>query len=145
MAMESEIEVLKSVVHKLDTSLERISEVSNNIGRLLAVHDERLSQLEKASDNRDRDIKELNFRLATQTSEILEKIENLEKIIERKMKEDAESTKRQHKEIQIEIRSDVEKLETRLNIIERWRWYVIGAVAAIGYIVGNTGILNSLK
>ena len=135
MAIESEIEVLKSVVTKLDSSLEKISEVSNNIGRLLAVHDERLDKLEKTSDRRTDDIKELHNKISTQTKEIVEKIDKLE----------------QHMEMRIQIVSnrydeDVEKISVRVETLERWRWYVIGGAVTIGYLIGNLAdIVKFLK
>ena len=146
MAIESEIEVLKSVVNKLDSSLEKISEVSNSIGRLLAVHDERINQLEKVSDQRSDDIKELHSRITTQTREISDKIDELDKSLEDKMEISAEASKKQHAEIQKEIRRDITKIDDRLAIVERWRWYVLGAVAVIGYLVGNiTDIVKFIK
>lgn len=137
MAIESEIEVLKSVVNKLDSSLEKISEVSNNIGRLLAVHNERLDQLEKTADQRNDDIKELHSRITTQTREILEKISALEKNMEDRMRANGIAAKEQHQDIQKEIQIDISKLDDRLGIVERWRWYIIGAAATVGYIIGN--------
>jgi hypothetical protein len=46
MAIESEVEVLKNVVAKLDMSIEKIAQVSNDIGKILAVHEQRLASLE---------------------------------------------------------------------------------------------------
>lgn len=137
MAIESEIEVLKSVVNKLDSSLEKISEVSNNIGRLLAVHNERLDQLEKVSDQRNDDIKELHSRITTQTREILDKITALEKNMEDRMRDSAKAAKEQHEAIQKEIQADIVKLDDRVESVERWRWYITGAAALAGYIIGN--------
>ena len=146
MAIESEIEVLKSVVNKLDSSLEKISEVSNNIGRLLAVHNERLDQLEKTADQRNDDIKELHSRITTQTREILDKITALEKNMEERMRDGAKAAKEQHQEIQKEIQLDITKLDDRIGIIERWRWYLMGGAAVVGYVIGNfADIVKILK
>ena len=137
MPVETELGVLKSVVNKLDSSLEKISEVSNSIGRLLAVHDERIGQLEKSSEKKSDDIKELHSRITTQTREIVEKIVALEKNIEEKIKDTTKHSNEQHKEIQEEIQENLDNLTTRLNALENWRWYVLGAVAVIGYLLGN--------
>lgn len=145
MAIETELEVLKSVVNKLDSSLEKISEVSNSIGRLLAVHDERIGQLEKIADSRSDDIKEINARITTQTNEILNKISNVEKNIEERMRESTKITKEQHEKIQREIHADVNKLDERLIILERWRWYIMGGAIAIGYLLANADALKFLK
>ena len=146
MAIESEIEVLKSVVNKLDSSLEKISEVSNNIGRLLAVHNERLDQLEKTSDQRADDIKELHSRITTQTREIVDKIAALEKNMEERMRAGALAAKEQHQDIQKEIQADITKLDDRIEVVERWRWYLMGAAATVGYLIGNfADIVKILK
>ena len=146
MALESEIGVLKSVVTKLDTSLEKISEASNAIGRLLAVHNERLVQLEKASDQRSDDIRELNQRITRQTEEIVEKITRLEKTMDARLCANSDELKKQHQDTQKEIKSEITVLDDRLGILERWRWYIIGASAAIGYLIGNLAdIVKFLK
>lgn len=146
MALESEIGVLKLVVTKLDSSLEKISEASNNIGRLLAVHNERLVQLEKTSDQRSDDIKELNQRISHQTKEIIEKITCLEKTMEARLSANSNELKNQDQNIQKEIKNDITVLDDRLGILERWRWYIIGASAAIGYLIGNLAdIVKFLK
>jgi chromosome segregation ATPase len=137
MALETELEVLKSVVGKLDSSLEKISEVSNSIGKLLAVHDERLNSLEKVSDKRDREIDELHSRITTQTREIVEKLESMEKRIEERMKQAAVVSTQQHNDIKTEIQGDMKEMENRIHTLEKWKWYIMGAGAAIGYALSN--------
>ena len=137
MAIETEVGVLKSVVSKLDTSLEKISQVSNDIGRLLAVHDERIMQLEKEGERKTDDIRDLHSRLTTQTREIVSKIDSMEIGIEKRMRENSAELAKQHKEILDEIKKDVEKISTRVNLLEQWRWYIIGGAITIGFILGN--------
>ena len=143
MALEVELEVLKSVVNKLDSSLEKISEVSNSIGRLLAVHDERIDQLEKVSERRSDEIEKLHTKLSNQTREIVEKIEKLEKSLECKIKESSKEMKDQHDGSSKSIQSELKTIDERVHLLERWRWYVLGASAAAGYALGN--IANIIK
>jgi chromosome segregation ATPase len=135
MAFDTEIEVLKSVVNKLDSSLEKISEVSNSIGKLLAVHDERLNSLEKVSDKKDREIDELHSRITTQTREIMDKLETMGAKIDDRMKSAAEQSTAQHNDIKKEIQNDIKQIENRLTSLEQWKWYVLGGAAVIGYIL----------
>lgn len=146
MAIESELEVLKSVVNKLDFSLEKISEVSNSIGKLLAVHDERIGQLEKTSEKRIDDIKELHSRITTQTREIVDKIDDLEKTLDSKIKTNTDEMKNQYREIVNTVDADFSKMSSRVELLERWRWYVLGGAITVGYLIGNlTDILKILK
>ena len=137
MALETELEVLKSVVNKLDSSLEKISEVSNSIGKLLAVHDERINSLEKVSDKRDHEINDLHSRITTQTREIMEKLEAMEYRIEERMKAGAAISTQQHNTIRDEIQADIKDVELRVTSLEKWKWYIMGAGMAIGYLLGD--------
>jgi chromosome segregation ATPase len=137
MALEVEVEVLKSVVNKLDQSIEKISQVSNDIGRLLAVHNERIDQLERMSDLRVDEIKELHSRITTQTREIVDKMDAMQSRLEHKMHAQGEASQAQHKEIQNEIKTDIARVESRVSALENWKWWIIGAAAAVGFILGN--------
>ena len=133
MALDIEIEVLKSVVNKLDTSLQKISEVSNSIGRLLAVHDERLNNLEKVVDKRSSDIDNLHARITTTTKEVVDKIEQMAQKIDSKLRAAESLSTIQHADIKKEIQEDVKGIEKRLSVLEQWRWYVLGVAAAAAY------------
>lgn len=155
MAIETEVEVLKSVVNKLDQSLEKISQVSDDIGKLLAVHDAKITQLVKESDIRTDDVKDINNRIATQTKEILSKIEDMELGIEIKMAENSVASREQHKEIQNEIKNDIANIEknnkdsfkaldARVSVLEIWRWYILGGVAVLLFLFGNLNTFSKL-
>jgi len=144
MAAEIEVEVLKSVVKKLDSSLDKITEVSNSIAKLLAVHDERLGSLEKISDKREDEIKDLHSRITTQTREIFDKLELMEARIERRISESSSTTSSQHERINAEMKAEIKKISERITLLEGWRWYVLGAAAVIGWILSKYGDLSSL-
>ena len=144
MAAEIEVEVLKSVVKKLDSSLDKITEVSNSIAKLLAVHDERLGSLEKISDKREDEIKDLHSRITTQTREIFDKLELMEARIERRISESGNTTSAQHERINSEMKDEIQKISERITLLEGWRWYVLGAAAVVGWILSKYGDLTSL-
>jgi aspartate/tyrosine/aromatic aminotransferase len=144
MAAEIEVEVLKSVVKKLDSSLDKITEVSNSIAKLLAVHDERLGSLEKISDKREDEIKDLHSRITTQTREIFDKLELMEARIERRISESGSTTSAQHERINAEMKEEIQKISERITLLEGWRWYVLGAAAVVGWILSKYGDLTHL-
>ena len=45
--LEEKLQNFESVVSKLDSAIEKIAEVNNNVSRMLAVHEERISKQEK--------------------------------------------------------------------------------------------------
>jgi uncharacterized coiled-coil DUF342 family protein len=137
MAIESEVEVLKSVVSKIDNSIEKITQVSNDIGKILAVHESRLDGLEKIADMRTDDIKELHSRITTQHREVIDKINDMEDRIDLKLQQSQFAATKQHEEIQKEIQIDINELSKRLTVLENWRWWMLGAAAALGFVVAK--------
>lgn len=124
--VETEVEVLKSVVGKLDTSIEKITDVSNQITKMLAVHERRLDDLDTDGAHLKQDIKEVHSRLTTVSREILDQIATMEKNI----KTDATS---QH----AVLSGQMDKLDERINIVEKWKFIVLGGAIVVGFILGQ--------
>lgn len=151
--MDAEVQVLKSVVTKLDTSIEKIAQVSGDIGKILAVHEQRLDSIEKVSEYRNEEIKDIHSRITTQTREVVEKIDQLQTRIEHKMNAAAVASKDQHEAIQKAVQADIaevaktldddiKEVTERVNVLERWRWMIVGGSIVIGYVLGNLDIIT---
>lgn len=141
MPIDTEVEYIKNLIEKMDVSLEKITQVSNDVGRLLAVHDERISQLERSSDRKSDDIKELHQKLSEQTKEILEKLDKFDDGLHHKLSTNIQEIKQKQEICVKELNQKIDDLDDRIEKIEKWKWYVLGAVGIVGFIVGN---LNDL-
>jgi ElaB/YqjD/DUF883 family membrane-anchored ribosome-binding protein len=83
------------------------------------------------------DMKELHSRITTSNREIVDKIDDMQTRIEHKMNAQALTSQQQHKEIQDEIRNDVKQIDERVSSLERWKWYVVGGAAVIGFLIAS--------
>ena len=137
MTIESQVKVLESVVSKIDTSIEKITQVSNDIGKLLAVHDERINTIEKVNNRMDTEVRDLHSRITTTTREICDKIDAMELLLEAKLKEHSDNSIKQNKELLESNDLNMINLKNRIEVLERWRWFVLGAAACIGYLIAN--------
>jgi len=83
--LEEKLQNFEAVVSKLDSAIEKIAEVNNNVSRMLAVHEERISKqeeidsilfdkIDKLRDKMDRDhdgvVARLSKRLDRTTGKI---------------------------------------------------------------------------
>jgi predicted nucleic acid-binding Zn-ribbon protein len=119
--LKKELEDQKKIHDRLDIAIEKLTDVSNSIHRMLAVHEEKLTRQEEALENRrveiSSQISELHSRVTTNTKEIM-----------------LSATKQhdnQNKEIQ-KIREDLNK---RIGILEKWRHVLIGCSIVAGFIL----------
>lgn len=135
MANEADVKALEKIVEKLDDSIEKLTEVNNNIGKLLAVHEERMNNIEKQTDRADDDIRDLHEKINNLSRELLQKMDSLDDSFDKKMKAQAESATRQHMDIQKNVENKIDNLAERINALEKWKYFVIGAAAVIGYLV----------
>ena len=133
--IETEVELLKSKVSdmeklhvRLDDAIGKISEVSNCINRMLAVHEEKLANQEEAvfaaeelieqrRTEFSNEIKELHSRITTNTKEIMSI---------------ATSQHKEHSEAISKLHTDINK---RVGVLEKWRHVLIGSSIVIGFIL----------
>jgi ElaB/YqjD/DUF883 family membrane-anchored ribosome-binding protein len=90
------------------------------------------------------DMKELHSRITTSNREIVDKIDDMQTRIEHKMNAQAITSQQQHKEIQDEIRNDVKQIDERVSSLERWKWYVVGGAAVIGFLISSVVDLTKI-
>jgi len=83
------------------------------------------------------DIKEIHSRITTSNREIVEKIDDMQTRIEHKMNANAKISQDQHEVIRKDVVEDLSEMNKRVTSLEQWKWYVIGAAAAIGFILGH--------
>lgn len=138
--VNAELAVLKSVVTRIDSSIAAMTEVSTSIGKLLAVHEERLNKLEKDNTTVGFDIRDIHSRINTMSKEILDKLDDTERGLENKIKESNESTGKKLESISKEMKA----IDDRVGFLERWKWMVLGGALAIGWVLAKLPGANLL-
>ena len=137
MSTETELEILKTVVSKLDVSLEKMTTVSNDIGKILAVHETRIDSLERVADTRNDDIKELHSRITTSFREMSDQMRAMEDRLEIKYQQQQLNATQQHSDIQKELQRDIDGIAVRLQKLENWRWWMMGLGVGFGVVIAK--------
>jgi uncharacterized protein (DUF342 family) len=96
---------------------------------------------ENVSELKD-DVKDLHSRITTGNREILDKIDSMECKLEERMTASAEVAKKQHTEIEVNVRADITKINDRVNVLERWRWMIVGGAIALGYLLSHINLFD---
>ena len=101
------------------------------------------------------DIKEIHSRITTGNREILDKIDSMETRLDDKARIAALSAKEQHDSIKSDVLTemrtmtktldeDINKVSQRVDILERWRWMIVGGAIVFGYVIGNLDVLTKI-
>ena len=119
--LKKEIAAMKQIHVRLDTAIEKITDFSNCINRLLAVHEEKITQQEDAQQRSVQeftaDIKELHSRITTNTKDMTALMTQ------------------QHKEQKDVIDRLKDEVSNRVGVLEKWRWIIIGGSIVLGFII----------
>ena len=133
--LETEVKLLKkelqdqAKIHdRLDVAIEKLTDVSNSINRMLAVHEEKLTRQEEAIFEAEQQIEVRRSELTTQISELHSRITTNTKEI---MTAAATQHAQQNKEIQ-RIRDE---LISRVGVLEKWRHVLIGGSIVVGFLL----------
>ena len=105
------------VHQRLDDAITRLTDISAGIKSMLAVHEEKIRRVDTSQDDlfsilEDRrrewetDLKDLHSRISTQSRDLREAIDQV-----------------------------TNRLDSRVGVLERWRWLIIGGAILLGFIL----------
>jgi len=118
-SLRKDIENVNTIHNRLDTAIDRLTDVSTSIKSMLAVHEEKITRQEK--------IDEIIFdKLKDRADEISD--------VYRELKKDVEMSE---KRLLIEIKSLKNDIGARVGVLERYKWLIIGGAIVIGWIMSK--------
>jgi DNA repair exonuclease SbcCD ATPase subunit len=123
------------LVDRLDTTIDKLADISNNVSNLLAVHETKLSAqeiiskqtsdlVEKRRVETDEKLQTIHARISSGEKELAEKIDTQYDEIMSELKEMRRESTEQHN-----------KLSGRITTMEKWMWAVIGGSAVVGGLI----------
>ena len=133
--LETEVKLLKKelgdqrkIHNRIDVAIEKLTDVSNSIHRMLAVHEEKISRQEEAIEDAEKSLENRRTELST-------KIDELHSRITTNSKEIMSAASAQHIQQNKEIQKIKDELAARVGVLEKWRHVLIGCSIVIGFIL----------
>jgi|TARA_Y100000385_G_scaffold242493_1_gene259477 hypothetical protein len=118
-SLRKDIENVNTINGRIDTAIDKLTDVSTSIKSMLAVHEEKITRQEK--------LDEIIFdKLRERQVEITD--------VYRELKKDVELSE---KRLLIEIKSLKNDIGARVGVLEKYRWIIIGGAIVIGWILSK--------
>jgi ElaB/YqjD/DUF883 family membrane-anchored ribosome-binding protein len=76
-------------------------------------------------------VKDLHSRITTGNREIMDKLDT-------KIDELAKNDKEQHES----LKKSMDNVKERVDLLEKWRWMIVGGAIAVGYVMGHTELFG---
>ena len=126
--LEKEIHDQRKIHDRIDVAIEKLTDVSNSIHRMLAVHEEKIARQEEAIFQAEEQIEVRRNELAT-------KIDDLHSRITTNKTEIMTAAKEQHEKQNVEIQKLHNEINMRVGVLEKWRHVLIGSSIVIGFLL----------
>ena len=125
--------------HELGTvsneMLQRLSGVSIDIGKMLAVHEQRLNQNDRTTLKIEESVEQRRTDLKHQTDELYTTIEKSRALILAELKDHASESKKQIGELTIETAKQIDKIKDRMSSFEKYLWIAVGAISIVSWML----------
>jgi chromosome segregation ATPase len=133
--LETEVKLIKkelkdqAKIHdRLDVAIEKLTDVSNSIHRMLAVHEEKIARQEEA-------IFQAEEQIEVRRLELSKRLDELHSRITTNTKDIMSAALTQHQQQNREIQKIKDELVSRVGVLEKWRHVLIGGSIVIGFML----------
>lgn len=146
-------------IDKFDTNIDKLTDISLNVSKLLAVHEQRLDSVEKSTKASVQYIEDRRKETDAMFNRVYDKISETEDDIRTelnqvqtsivtevksisvdigKLRNDVNTTTNQIKDdLEDKLKKEVEEISERMSKIEKFMWIVTGGAAVAGAVISQ--------
>ena len=117
--LKKDVEEFDRIHNRLDTAIDKLTDVSSSIKSMLAVHSEKINRQEQIDEVIFEKLKERAGEIDKVKSDLSQELEQVEK------------------RLLIEIKNIRIDIGARVGMLEKYRWIILGAAIVIGWIVSG--------
>ena len=119
--LKKDVNNVMNLNSRLDTAIEKLTDVSSQIKSMLAVHEEKIGRQEQIDEI------------------IFEKLKDRADSIDKVHKELSKEMYHVEKRLLIEIKSLKLDISGRIGILERYKWLIMGGAKVVGWFIALNG------
>ena len=118
-SLTKDVEATQNIQGRLDTAIDKLTDVSTSIKSMLAVHEEKIQRQEQVDEIIFRKIKDRDSELDDIFRDLQREMDQVEKRLLNEIKS---------------LRNDI---SGRVGVLEKYRWIILGGFLAIGWILSK--------
>jgi len=135
--LKQDMSKVGTLVERLDTTIDKLTQVSYNVSQLLAVHESKLT----AQESFTKQTAELVEKRRVETEEKLQlihaRISSGEKELQVKIDEQYDEILEEIKGLRNEATTQHKEMNGRMTRLERWMWIIVGGGTVVAFILNN--------
>ena len=133
--LRKDMAVVGALVDRLDTTIDKLTDISNSVSSLLAVHETKLTSQEIISKQLADLVEARRVETDDKIQILHERISSGEREIKEKIDEEYDELMKEIKEMRAESTIQHNTLSDRITAMEKWMWTVIGGSVIVGGLI----------
>ena len=117
--LKKDVENVQTIHGRLDTAIDKLTDVSTSIKQMLAVHEEKITRQEQTDEVIFGKLRERQIEIDTVYKELQKEIQQTEK------------------RLLIEIKSLKLDIGGRVGTLEKYKWLILGGSIVVGWILSR--------
>ena len=117
--LRKDVDNVNNIQTKIDTAIEKMTDVSSSIKSMLAVHEEKIAKQEQIDEVIFDKLKERQISINQVYDDLHKNIIQVER------------------RLLIEIKSLKHDIGGRVSMLEKWKWLIIGGSIVVGFILSR--------
>tara|TARA_A100001011_G_scaffold341698_1_gene374712 strand:+ start:164 stop:598 length:435 start_codon:yes stop_codon:yes gene_type:complete len=118
-SLTKDIENINNIQGRLDTAIDKLTDVSTSIKSMLAVHEEKIQRAEQTDEVIFTKLRERQNEIDSGYRDLQREMDQVEKRLLNEIKA---------------LRNDI---GSRVGVLEKYRWIIIGGFLAIGWVLSK--------
>ena len=128
--IEEKFNVYEKMMNKLENAIQTISEINQNISRMLTIHEEKIDSSVKTDEIIFEKLRRMEEKNSEEHQKVIDKIEKFETEIKSTLKGEEDTRKK-----------DIKDITTQVEGIKKFRWIFVGAIAVVMFIFSNQTVI----
>lgn len=133
--LRKDMAVVGALVDRLDTTIDKLTDISNSVSNLLAVHETKLTSQEIISKQLSDLVEARRVETDDKVQILHERISSGERELKASIDDQYDELMKEIKEMRAESATQHTTLSERITAMEKWMWTVIGGAAIVGGII----------
>lgn len=131
----AQVNSLVDFVSRLDTTIEKLTEVSSRVSELLAVQGMRLENQEKVAEKIQVELEKRRVEADASIKDVYMRVERVESDLYDEIKSSQDKVLTEVKEMRAESVIQHNEMKGKVQRLEKWMWTVIGSVSAAIFVI----------
>jgi septation ring formation regulator EzrA len=133
--LSRDMAVVNTLVGRLDTTIDKLTDISSSVSNLLAVHETKLTSQEIISKQLSDLVEARRVETDDKVKLLHERISSGERELKESIDDQYDELMKEIKEMRAESTVQHNTLSDRITTMEKWMWTVLGGSAIVGGII----------